>query len=197
LALSVVTSGLPASHPVVGQLPNTRPIRQPSTLQLRGLAQCSHLCFNERADTMWVNGLYSSAAGPCGISIFSRHLRSALMPLGVNLFETNFRTSTSVVRTRASVVHYVRGFASAQASGALTQFLVSSKDDEKILIILHGLHSHRESRFQSDAICPGAARGGFCCGSSRMAVPDWRPRSPPSIPACCINAAGFTRCGIF
>jgi hypothetical protein len=103
---------------------------------------------------MWVNSLYSSAAGPCGISIFSGHLRSTLRPLGVNLFETNLRTFTNVVPGLASLVHYVpSGFASAQASRALMQFLVSSKDDEKILIILHGLHAPDESRFQHDTMC--------------------------------------------
>lgn len=121
--------------------------------------QHSHLCFNDQVDTMWVSSLYSSGAGPCGISIFSRHLRSALMPLGINLFEMNLRTSTSVAPTPASLVHYVpSSFASARASGALTQFLFSSKDDEKILIILHGLHSDGESCFQSDTICPDQER---------------------------------------
>lgn len=128
-------------------------------LRLRGLAECSYLCFNGQVDTMWVNSFYSSTTGPCGISIFSRHLRGALMPLGVKLLETNFRTSMSVVRTLASLVHYVpSSFASSQASEALTQFLLSANDDEKILIILHGLHSYGENRFQSDTICPDQGR---------------------------------------
>ena len=108
---------------------------------------------------MWVNSFYSSASGPCGIAIFSRHLRRALLPLGVNLFETNLRTSTSVVRTLTSLVHYVpSGFASPEASRALMKILISSKDNEKIFIILHGLHQPAEDRFQNDTICPDQER---------------------------------------
>ncbi len=108
---------------------------------------------------MWVNSFYSSESGPCGISIFSHHLRRELLPLGINLFETNLRMPTSVVRTPSSLVHYVpSGFASAEASRALMQILISSKDHEKIFIILHGLHSRGEDRFQDDTICPDQER---------------------------------------
>lgn len=108
---------------------------------------------------MWVNSLYSPAAGHCGISIFSHHLRSALTPLGVNLFETNLRTSMRVAHTPASVLHYVpSSFANSQASAALTEFLLSSNHDEKILIILHSLYSCGEKRFQSDIVCPDQER---------------------------------------
>ncbi len=123
------------------------------------LARRSNLCFNVLAKTMWANNLYHSADGPCGISIFSRHLRRALVPFGVNLFETNLRTSTDFIPGLASIVHYVpSAFATTKASRALTQALLSSNDDEKILIILHGLHGYDESRFQCDTICPDQER---------------------------------------
>jgi hypothetical protein len=115
---------------------------------------CFWLCFNDEVNTVWVNSLHFSSAGPCGISIFSRHLRGALTPLGVNLLETNLRTTKGPVRAVPSLFHYVpSSFASPQASRTLIEFLVSSKDDDKILIILHGLHSLGESRFLNDTIC--------------------------------------------
>jgi hypothetical protein len=108
---------------------------------------------------MWVNSFHSSISAKCGISIFSRHLCRALLPLGIKVRETNLRTFTGVARTRASLIHYVpSGFVNAEASRALAHVLLSSKDDEKILIILHGLHGHGEDRFQNDTVCPGQER---------------------------------------
>jgi hypothetical protein len=104
---------------------------------------------------MLVNSFYSSVSHSCGVSIFNEHLHVALLPFGINLLETNLRSSTSFTPSLISLVHYVpSGFISSEASIALMQFLTSSKNAETICFILHGLHKHGERRFQKDGICP-------------------------------------------
>jgi len=108
---------------------------------------------------MPVNSFYSSPPGPCGISIFNRHLRQALLSFGISLFEMNLRKTWGVVRAQTSVIHYVpSAFADPEASRALMQLLASRQDHQRIFVILHGLHRHGEDRFQNDTICPDQER---------------------------------------
>lgn len=58
-------------------------------------------------------------------------------------------------RTAVSLVNYVpSSFATSEASAALTRYLLSANHDEKVMVILHGLHAADEDRFLSDTICP-------------------------------------------
>ena len=105
---------------------------------------------------MLVNSFYSSVSDPCGISIFNRHLRQALSPLGLDLLETNLTTATGVSPAPLSVLHYVpSGFATPETSRALLQLLASREKADKVFVILHGLHRYGEDRLLDDTPCPG------------------------------------------
>ena len=104
---------------------------------------------------MLVNNFYSSASDPCGISIFSRHLRQALSPFGLDLLETNLAIATGASATPISVLQYVpSGFATPETSRALLQLLASRKEADRLFVILHGLHKYGEDRWLDDTACP-------------------------------------------
>jgi hypothetical protein len=110
---------------------------------------------SESRYSMLINGFYASVSDCCGISIFSHHLRRALLPFGINLRETNFRNADATVYSPISLLHYVpSSFINAEASRDLIQILAASKSDENICVILHGVHGREEARFQRDGICP-------------------------------------------
>jgi len=117
------------------------------------------MCFNDSMETVLVNGFHSSSPGPCGIAIFDRHLRAALLPYDVELRETNLLAAMKLVRTQTSLVHYVpSAYANTKSSRALMSLMSSKERDERIVVVLHGLHSRGEDRFRSDTICQDQER---------------------------------------
>ena len=77
---------------------------------------------------------------PCGISIFSQHLRKALTRLGNKVLVTNLYTAKRSTRAPIEILHYVpSSFASPEASQALIDFFKSRREPRKLIVILHGL----------------------------------------------------------
>lgn len=108
---------------------------------------------------MHVNVFYSSLSSSCGISIFNRHLCKALLSYNINVLETNLRHSWLTNRSSISLLHYLpSGFISGEASNALDVLLESFNCDEKLCVILHGVHARGETRFQQDGVSPWQAR---------------------------------------
>src|SRR5581483_10393535 len=104
---------------------------------------------------MLISSFHASVSHSCGISIFSRHFRNALSPLGIDVLETNLRAAEMRARAPISLVHYApSSFISEEASGALVRLLTSLRDDERLCVILHGAHRYGETRFERDGICP-------------------------------------------
>jgi hypothetical protein len=108
--------------------------------------------------SMLINNFHFSALSPCGIAIFSQHLRQALARLGNDVLVTNLISDAHFTHTPLEILHYApSSFASAEGSQALIDFLKPQSERRKLIVILHGLYSLGENRFLDDARCPDQA----------------------------------------